>query len=153
MILHIVNLSIISTRTASRRTRKLTTQNASAPQRRKGIRKVRFNERSNQLLRFKVEFGNCNVPRGYADNPSFRNWCSDMRQAHNEIQQGRQTKFKSLSQDRIKRLEEIGFQWHFTRTRYSKAFERHCRELIAFKEEFGHCNVPPKFANNPSLGR
>ena len=35
---------------------------------------------------------------------------------------------------------------------YDEAFVNHCRELIAFKEEFGHCNVPHKFSNNQSLG-
>jgi len=65
----------------------------------------------NQLLRFKEEFGHCNVPKCYADNPSFGNWGSDMRQAHNNIQQGRQTKSNLSSQDRIKRLEEIGLQF------------------------------------------
>ena len=48
---------------------------------------------------------------------------------------------RNISNDRIERLEEIGFQWQVLRTEYCKTFEKHCRELIAFKEEFGHCNV------------
>ena len=57
----------------------------------------------------------------------------------------------NLSQDRIERLEEIGFQWQGID--YDEAFEKRCRELIAFKEEFGHCNVPRGCAKNPSLRR
>jgi len=53
----------------------------------------------------------------------------------------------NLSQDRIERLEEIGFQWKGCIT-----FEKRCLELIAFKEEFGHCIVPYRYAANPSLG-
>ena len=30
--------------------------------------------------------------------------------------------------------------------------ELHCRELEAFKSEFGHCNVPTRYSVNPSLG-
>jgi hypothetical protein len=32
------------------------------------------------------------------------------------------------------------------------AFKKRCRERMAFKEEFGHCNVPRRYVDNPSLG-
>ena len=103
-----------------------------------------------QLLAFKDEFGHCNVPRGYAGNPSLGQWCSDMRAAYKQIQKGLKAD-RNLSQDRIERLEEIGFQWQGVD--YDEAFEKRCRELIAFKEEFGHCYVSRRCASNPSLGR
>jgi len=72
-----------------------------------------------------------------------------MRQACKAIQKGMKP-VRNLSQDRIERLEEIGFQWGVD---YDEVFKNRCRELIAFKEEFGHCNVPSKkYADNPSLG-
>ena len=108
-----------------------------------------FDERCNQLLRFKDEFGHCNVPHRY--NTALGQWCSNMRNAYKKIQKGTKTN-SNLSQDRIGRLEEIGFQWYVLRTDLDEAFEQHCRELIAFKEEFGHCNVPRSYAGNPSLG-
>ena len=37
--------------------------------------------------------------------------------------------------------------------RKALTFEERCVHLLAFKDEFGHCNVPRKFANNPSLGQ
>jgi hypothetical protein len=74
-----------------------------------------------------------------------------MRAAYNKIQKG-EGPSHNLSQDRIERLEEISFQWQSVF--FDEAFEKRCRaELIAFKEEFGHCNVPHRFANNPSLGQ
>jgi hypothetical protein len=109
-----------------------------------------FEERCVQLLAFEDEFGHCNVPRGYADNPSLGSWCNNMRNAYTKIQKGMKTKL-NLSQDRIERLEEIGFQWQGVD--YDEAFEKRCHELMAFKDEFGHCNVPKRCANNPSLGR
>jgi len=56
----------------------------------------------------------------------------------------------NLSQDRIERLEEIGFQWGVD---YDEAFKKRYHELLAFKEEFVHCNVPRSYACNPSLGQ
>ena len=56
----------------------------------------------------------------------------------------------NLSQGRIEHLEEIGFQWQGVD--HDDAFEKRCRDLIAFNEEHGHCNVPKTHANNPSLG-
>ena len=73
-----------------------------------------------------------------------------MRTSYNNIQIWR-TPNSKLSQGMIERLEEIGFQWKGVD--YNEAFEKHCRELMAFKDEFGHCNVRQKFANNPPLGR
>ena len=53
-----------------------------------------------------------------------------MRATYKKIQKG--TKMNSnLSQDRIERLEEIGFQRQGVD--YDEAFEKRCRELMAFK--------------------
>ena len=42
---------------------------------------------------------------------------------------------RNISQDRIERLEEIGFQWQGVD--YDGAFKKRCRELTSFKEQFG----------------
>jgi len=115
-----------------------------------------FDKRCNQLLRFKEEFGHCNVPQKYANNPSLGQWCNMMRITYKKIQKGMKTNSNNLSQydlsqGRIEYLEEIGFQWQGVD--YVEAFKKLCHELIAFKEDFGHCIVPQKYANNPSLGQ
>ena len=62
------------------------------------------------LFQVKEDFGH-NVPQQYTtDNPSLENWCKDMRCAYKKIHKGMKTK-NNLLQDRIERLEEIGFQW------------------------------------------
>jgi hypothetical protein len=48
-------------------------------------------------------------------------------------------------------LEKIGFQWQQL-VDHNGTFEKRCFELEAFKEEFGHCNVPVKYFKNLSLG-
>lgn len=32
------------------------------------------------------------------------------------------------------------------------SFEERCNDLIQFRDKFGHCNVPQRFSDNPSLG-
>ena len=112
----------------------------------------RFEKRFQQLEAFKEEIGHCNVPNRFANNRTLGYWCSNMRRAYKNIQKGMKMKTDyDLTPDRIKRLEEIGFQWQGVD--HNEAFEKRCRELIAFKEEIGHCNVPRRCANNPSLGQ
>ena len=66
-----------------------------------------FEKHCQDLIVFKERFGNCNVPSLY---PQLGNWCSHMRTAYKTIQKGIKTN-SNLSQDRIDRLEEIGFKW------------------------------------------
>jgi len=90
-----------------------------------------FEEHIREVIVFKEEVGHCNVPQRYAVNPSLGNWCNGMRKAYNKIQKGMMTPNSNLSQDRIERLEEIGFQWQVSHD-YDQKIEKRCHELIAF---------------------
>ena len=70
----------------------------------------KFEQRCHDLEAFKRKFGHCNVSRNYSADPSLGRWCNRMRYVYNQIQQGKSTEC-NLSQDRIERLEEIGFKW------------------------------------------
>lgn len=52
-----------------------------------------------------------------------------------------------LTEDRIRRLNELGFVWSL-RDDWTKHYE----ELKEFKQENGHCNVPARYAKNRRLG-
>jgi len=110
------------------------------------VQREAFENRCRELTAFKDLFGHCNVPQAYAANKSLGHWCHSIRVAYKHVQQGMSTSY-NLSKDRMERLEEIGFQWQIT------DFNTRCIELMAFKEEFGHCNVTTRFPANPSLGR
>ena len=73
-------------------------------------KQISFEERYEQLLALKDEFGHCFVPTRYPIDPSLARWCQGMRYTYNQIQQGKPTTY-ALSQDRIARLEAIGFKW------------------------------------------
>ena len=60
--------------------------------------------RFQQLVEFKTRYGHCNVPR--AAEKSLGQWVSNQRHAR---------KVSKLDANRIRRLEEIGFQWKVTR--------------------------------------
>jgi len=105
-----------------------------------------FEQRYHELEVFKSEFGHCNVSSKYSVNPSLGKWCIATRYSYNQIQQGQPPK-RNLTQDRIERLEEIGFKWKLTET-----FEQRYHDLEAFKTKFGHCNIPLRYSVNPSLG-
>ena len=107
-----------------------------------------FEGREKELIDFIDEFGHCNVPQRYSVDPSLGQWCNTMRSAYKKIQQGQKPK-KNLTQDQIERLEEIGFKWKLANT---TTFEQRCHDLEAYKNEFGHCNVPRQYSANPSLG-
>jgi hypothetical protein len=56
----------------------------------------------NELVQYKREFGNCKVPSNYKSNPPLERWVAGQRSS---------MKSKSLSEDRIKKLNRLGFIW------------------------------------------
>jgi len=58
-----------------------------------------------------LKFGRYNVPQKHAGNLSLGQWCTHMRTTNIPCKPKGHGSRSSLSQDRIERLEEIGFQW------------------------------------------
>ena len=110
-----------------------------------------FNKRFDELSEFKTIFGHCDVPQKYTDNPGLGNWCSTVRSAHNQIQKGQKPR-TNLSQDRIERLEELGFKWKIIVLTKKASFDERFDQLVEFKKQFGHCFVPSQYAENTALG-
>ncbi|WP_231911662.1 DEAD/DEAH box helicase [Chlamydia suis] len=92
-----------------------------------------------ELKRFQEEHGHCKVPQRYPQNPDLGSWVSVQRKTF---------KSSELSEDRIARLEELGFVWDVLEEEWEKNF----LELKRFREEYGHCKVPARYPQNPSLG-
>src|SRR5207249_4270002 len=61
-------------------------------------------------------------------------------------------KKERLPAERRQHLDRIGFDWEPLR-RVAEKWDRRLDELKAFKRRFGHCNVPYRWPENPSLGR
>ena len=92
-----------------------------------------------ELCNYKHTYGDCNVPTVWKENPKLAGWCSTNRYA---------LKKRKISPDRIKRLEALGFAWEPFDHSWNEMFVA----LQAYKQKYGHCNVPNRWADNPKLG-
>jgi len=74
-----------------------------------GIRRTAWEERYNQLLAFKAIKGHTRVPQLWRDNPQLANWVNDQRRQY--MYRNRGIKKHALTDDRIEKLESVGFEW------------------------------------------
>lgn len=91
---------------------------------------VTWDERYGELLAYKAEHGDLNVPLRW--HTGLGSWVSTQRQSK---------KIGKLSMTRIHRLDVIGFTWDSLETLWETRFS----ELIAYKTEHGDINVPIKW--------
>jgi hypothetical protein len=107
-----------------------------------------FDERFKDLMAFKAEFGHCNVPQTKSNNNkhlSLGQWCCHVRASFKSIKMGGMSRRIKLSKADMKRLENAGFEWNLCK---NITFDERFNDLMAFKAEFGHCNVPCTQAKN-----
>lgn len=104
-----------------------------------------------ELLHYKKQHGNANVPQRYAALPSLGVWVNNQR---------RLKKRKKLNRERIQRLNAIGFEWGGKSLRqdrrkedWESKWKAMVSQLVAFKKAFCHCNVPKRWQKNPELGK
>ncbi|CAJ1942378.1 unnamed protein product [Cylindrotheca closterium] len=67
-----------------------------------------WDERFNELLDYKRVNGNCNVPSRYTENRQLAVWVKRQRRQHKFF---RTNQPSSMTEERIIRLESIGFEW------------------------------------------
>jgi hypothetical protein len=104
-----------------------------------------WNARFEQLREFKVQLGHCLVPKKYAANPKLGRWVGTQRNNYKLYQEGNPS---SMTEERIRELESVGFDWEVTNAYWDALLE----QLREYKAEFGHCLVPKQYAANPALG-
>ena len=109
-----------------------------------------FDEHMHDLRIFKQKFGHCDVPRSHKCNPSLASWCAHIRTSYKDILLGKKPRHHDLSKAMIKELEDTGFRFD---VQYFHSFQTRINDLKVFKDRFGHCNVPYKWKENPSLAR
>lgn len=102
--------------------------------------------RYEQLKQYKSKKGDCNVPGTYEENQPLANWVNYQR---------RSRLYTKLSKDRIKMLNDIGFEWTAP-PRQNIAWNEKFQELKLYKSKHGDCNVPAakynKYNKNQPLG-
>ena len=92
------------------------------------------------LVAYKRKHGDCNVPRDHAENPSLGTWVKKQRSAKSR---------GTLANERIARLDAIGFLWDPINTAWQEMF----KALVAYRRQHGDCNVPRAYPANRKLAR
>jgi hypothetical protein len=86
-----------------------------------------FEEKYTEFLEFQKRFGHPLVPYACKEYPSLYSWISHLRR-------------RPLSDERRKRLNDAGFVWSYISERWQIRF----RELVDYKNKFGHFVIPLK---------
>jgi hypothetical protein len=95
----------------------------------------KWEEGYQRLVAYKAEYGDCNVSSRYRTKDSFKlgSWVSNQRKDYNK---------DKLSTERIQRLEAIGFVWDILEAAWEEGYQH----LVAYKAEYGDCNVPDSYS-------
>lgn len=104
----------------------------------------KWQERFDELIEFQKEQGHCLVPHTYPSNAALARWVKRQRYQYKLLQEGKQS---SMTQDRIKILQDIGFVWDS----HEAAWQERLSELLEFKTEYGNCLVPSNCPERPQL--
>lgn len=107
-----------------------------------------WDRKFDELLDFKKQHGHCRVPQHYAPNPQLGTFVNKQRQEHKKLEDG---KTSALTDERLERLESIGFDW--AKRKGQVGWDTKYEELLQYKAKFGNCHVPTKFKENTALGR
>jgi hypothetical protein len=97
---------------------------------------------------FEREHGHCVIPSKYPPNRTLALWAKRQRYNYQLYKNKNATKRKgkgyrgsSLTPDRIKLLDDIGFCWEHKQQTWNLRYET----LLEFKKEYGHTMVPSNF--------
>ncbi|GFH61993.1 hypothetical protein CTEN210_18469 [Chaetoceros tenuissimus] len=107
--------------------------------------KSAWNEKFEELKKYKAQNGHCNVPKQHHANKSLAHWVQSQRRQYKAMMDGSKSQ---IVEERIKKLESIGFEWTPMKDAWNDRFE----ELKIFKARYGHCNVPRVYEPNKTLG-
>ncbi|EDN70824.1 helicase domain protein [Beggiatoa sp. PS] len=92
-----------------------------------------------QLVEFKKAYGHCDIHAHYLENKQLGIWVSTQRYAK---------KKETISEERVRRLNEIDFVWNLI----DEFWEENFAALLEYRKVRGHCKVPKRFFENPQLG-
>ncbi|KAG7362045.1 helicase domain protein [Nitzschia inconspicua] len=116
----------------------------SGQQRFRGYQCEQWTQKFQDLLEFKAENGNCQVPHCYKKNIGLARWVKRQRYQYKLMIDGKQS---TMTEERVKLLQDVGFVWDS----HSSTWEERLNELREYARIHGDCNVPSSYAENPKL--
>lgn len=105
----------------------------------------RWNQRFEELRSFHVRHGHFE-----ADEPkALTNWVRNQRTQYRYMHQEETKHLCFLTAERFQKLESLGFIWNPQEAKWKRMFV----ELVAYRDRFGHTNVPTKWKENSKLSQ
>ena len=93
--------------------------------------------RYGQLVAYKEEYGNCDIPARWPKSQKLATWVVDQRVRKRD---------GNLEQEKIELLDRLSFNWNPRETNWRGIY----LELVKFQKRCGHCRVPQnRKENNP----
>ena len=141
-----------------------------------------WDEMFGQLVQYKAKHGDCLVPSRFEENLRLGKWVETQRYEYTKLRRaatqveeepkkssgttteanaaaaslaGKRMTSPRLTEERIKRLEGIGFEWkvkHKMKRYYARIWDQMYQRLLQFKAENGHCLVPKRYPADIKLG-
>ena len=106
-----------------------------------------------RLEAYKRRHGDCNVPRGWAEDPPLGSWVKKQRWGKKLLDRG-ESSTSGMTTMRAAKLDALGFAWDASHLQSGgQAWEAQLTKLAAYKSEHGDCVVPKRWAEDPKLGR
>lgn len=68
---------------------------------------IKWESQFAKLQTYHKNYGNCNVPNKWKEDPSLGSWVSSQRTRYKKMKTGE----SDMDQNRIEKLEELGFEW------------------------------------------
>jgi len=106
--------------------------------------KDQWTERFEDLCAFVKKNGHSLVPNSFEDNPPLAHWTKRQRY---QYKLKLENKPSTMTDDRVLALNALGFVWNA----HEAGWEERFNELLQFKVDNGHCNVPSIYKENQKL--
>jgi predicted secreted Zn-dependent protease len=104
-----------------------------------------------RLVAYKAVHSDCNVPRGWAEDPRLGGWVHHQRQRKRKLDHGEPS--AGMTAERAARLTALGLVWDGSKAHpKDAAWEVQLARLAAYKAAHGDCKVPRRWAEDPRLG-
>ena len=105
------------------------------------INDAKWQSRYLELKNYYLLHGDVDVPHQSMEYPKLAKWVAVMRSRR---------KCEKVDAERIRLLDELKFSW---KLRDRGEWEDNLDLIVAFKEKYGHTNIPLRFPENPKLAR
>lgn len=103
----------------------------------------RWKARFQDLVKYKLQHGDCIVPKSYKDK-GLHSWVRKQRILKKDFDLGLASD-ESMTQERVNALNSIGFAWVVGHQSNDAQWEQNFQDLVVFKSQFGHTRVPQSY--------